>query len=150
VGAQQKIKLHITNPMTQLLNLPKLSRELLLITPIFTLAVVAGATIEVIAPTINLQSLLTFNPYLTITLAAILGLIFPIPRYATYPLALALWHQGAGLGTVYALICGEVVFESLARDAMEIKYFGIKFFTTRALVSLILIITTAIIIEMIL
>ena len=135
-------------PMTTLLK--DTSKELLIITPIFFLAVVAGSAIELYSPSFIHQTLLTDNQILSIVLAATAGVIFPIPRYATYPLALALQTQGAGYGVVFALISGEVVFESIARDLMEIRFFGIKFFSLRAILSLALVIIGGLIVELLL
>lgn len=124
--------------------------QLLFLTPLFYAAVVVGSIIELYVPAPLTHSLINSNPILAISLAACAGLILPIPRYATYPIALSLLATGASYGVILALISGEVVFESLARDALEIKLFGLKFFSLRAVVSLLLIIITGVITDLIL
>jgi len=124
--------------------------QLLFLIPLFYVAVVIGTIIELYSPAFVSDYLINSSPIIAITIAATAGLILPIPRYATYPIALALLTKGASYGVILALISGEVVFESVARDALEIKYFGLKFFSLRAVVSLVLIIITGVVTDIIL
>lgn len=121
-----------------------------LILPIFFFAVLAGVLIERFIPDSLVNSLLGKNLFIAIPLAAFLGVILPIPRYATYPIAFALLLKGSGYGVVFALISGEVIFESFVRDYVEVKYFGIKFFSLRMVLSLLLIIAGGFLIEAVL
>jgi len=113
------------------------------ILPIFLLAVFFGTLIKLFIPEQIVHSLLGKNLFISIPLAALLGIILPIPRYATYPIAFALFTKGADYGIVFALICGEVIGESIIRDILEIKLFGIRFFTARFVLSTIFIILSA-------
>ncbi len=122
-------------------------KELKTLVPIFFLAVLLGEVIERYLPDAVFDSLLGRNLLIAIPLATIIGIIFPIPRYATYPIAFALFLKGSGYGVAFALISGEVIGESVVRDLLEVKYFGLKFFTTRFVLSTIFIIAGAFIIE---
>ena len=110
------------------------------ILPIFFIAVLIGVLIKLFIPDQIVHALLGKNIFIAIPLATLLGIILPIPRYATYPIAFALLTKGAGFGVIFALICGEVIGESIIRDIMEIKLFGIRFFTVRFVLSAIFII----------
>lgn len=125
-------------------------KEMGIILPIFFIAVLIGTIMELYIPTDFISNLVNKNLYFAIPLAALIGVLLPIPRYATYPIAFALFIKGAGFGIVFALISGEVICESLARDLIEIKYLGLKFFSTRLILSLIFIIAGAFIIEILL
>ena len=117
------------------------------ILPIFFIAVLAGVLIKMFIPDQLVQVLLGKNLWIAIPLATLLGIILPIPRYATYPIAFALLTKGAGFGVVFALICGEVIGESIIRDILEIKLFGLRFFTARFVLSTIFIIMAGLAIE---
>ena len=125
-------------------------KEMRFILPVFFVAVIIGTVIELYAPDQFIADFLGENIYIAIPLAAIAGIILPIPRYATYPIAFALYLKGASFGVVFALISGEVIFESFVRDIVEIKYFGIKFFSARMILSTIFVIAGAFIIEILL
>jgi len=122
-------------------------KEIKIILPIFFIAVLAGVLIEVYIPSDLINSIIGKNLLIAIPIAALLGVFLPIPRYATYPIAFALLTKGAGFGVVFALICGEVISETIVRDILEIKYFGIKFFSLRLILSLIFIIAGGFLIE---
>jgi uncharacterized membrane protein YraQ (UPF0718 family) len=122
-------------------------KEMGIILPIFFVAVIISVLIEQFSSKDFIQTFLDKNIYLAIPLAAVLGIVLPIPRYATYPIAFALLLSGAGYGIIFALISGEVICESIARDFMEIKYLGWKFFSVRLILSLILIILGGFLIE---
>ncbi len=109
--------------------------ELKFIIPIFFVAVLVGVVIEAYIPNSIVSELLNTNLFISIPFAAIIGILLPIPRYATYPIAFALFMKGAGVGVIFALIGGEVICESIARDVLEIKYLGGKFFLYRLLLS---------------
>ena len=125
-------------------------REMKFILPIFFIAVLISVLIEFFIPDQIVNNLLGKNLLLAIPLAAIVGVILPIPRYATYPIAFTLLTKGAGFGVVFALISGEVICESLVRDVVEIKYFGLKFFSTRLILSTLFIIAGGFLIEVLL
>ena len=125
-------------------------KEMKFILPIFFVAVLAGILIEIYMPVELVNALLKENLFLAIPLAAVIGIILPIPRYATYPIAFALFEKGAGFGVVFALISGEVICESIARDIVEIKFLGIKFFSARLILSVIFVIAGGFLIEFLL
>ena len=113
--------------------------ELKIILPIFFVATFFGALIEFYLPGSVVGDILSDYSLFAIPLAAIIGILLPIPRYATYPIAFALFMKGAGFGVIFALIGGEVICESIARDIMEIEYMGGKFFLYRMMISVIFI-----------
>lgn len=109
------------------------------ILPIFFVSVLLSVLIDQFIPDSIIQLFLGKNFWIAVPVAAILGAVLPIPRYATYPIAFTLFDKGASLGVIFALICGEVIIESIVRDVMEVKYFGWRFFTSRLFVSIVLI-----------
>ncbi len=123
-------------------------KELGFILPIFFVAVFAGAIIEIYLPEGSLNILLGNSVWIAIPIAAFLGVVLPIPRYVTYPIAYALFLKGASFGVVFALIAGETISESVIRDIAEIKYFGIKFYSTRMILSVIFITLGGFLLEM--
>ncbi len=125
-------------------------KEMKFILPVFFIAVLLSTMIELYIPDHLITSLLGKNIFLAIPLAAIFGVILPIPRYATYPIAFVLFTKGAGYGVVFALISGEVICESLIRDIVEIRYFGKNFFAARLILSIPLIIAGGFLIEVLL
>jgi len=125
-------------------------KEMKFILPVFFLAVLIGALIELYLPDKFVTNLLGKNLWIAIPLATIVGVILPIPRYATYPIAFALMLKGASFGVIFALISGEVIGESIVRDIVEIKYFGFKFFSARMVLSIIFIIAGGFLIEVLL
>ena len=139
----------ITSHKTRLITLGSL-KELRTLLPIFLIAVFLSVLIEYYLPEAVFNSVLGENLIIVLPVATILGIIFPIPRYATYPIAFALMLKGAGYGVAFALISGEVIGESVVRDIVEIKYFGKRFFIWRFLISAILIICGAFLVEAIL
>ncbi len=122
-------------------------KESIKILPIFLLAVLVGVLIEMFIPDKIVYSLLGKNILIAIPLAAIVGVMLPIPRYATYPIAFALLDKGASYGVILALICGEVIGGSFIREALEIKLLGIRFFTARFILSIFFIILAGFAIE---
>ena len=114
-------------------------KELGLVLPIFLLAVFVGVLMDKYISDQIIQSFADKYWLWAIPLATVIGIIAPIPRYATYPIAFALLIKGAGFGIVFGLIGGEVICESLARDFLEIKYLGWKFFSARLVFSIIFI-----------
>lgn len=126
------------------------AKQLALLLPLFFIAVLLSVIIEQYVPNEFLETMLGNSIYWAIPIAAIVGIIFPIPRYITYPIAFALFIKGVGYGVVFALISGEVISESIVRDIYEIKLFGIKFFSTRLILSTIFIIVGGFLVEAIL
>jgi len=61
-----------------------------------------------------------------------------------------LFMKGASIGVIFALISGEVIFGSLDRDIMELKYFGLKSFLTRLVLCTIFVIVGGFLIEVLL
>ena len=106
-------------------------KEMKKIFPAFFIASLIGVMVELYVPEQIVFSVLGENPVISITLATVIGILLPIPRYATYPIAFSLLHKGASVGTVFALISGEVILGSPDRDVMEFKYFGWKPFVSR-------------------
>ena len=125
-------------------------REMRTIFPAFFVATLIGVLLEFFIPESIIYTVLGKDPFLSIVLATILGIILPIPRYATYPLAFTLMTKGAGIGVVFALISGEVICESVARDIVEVKYFGTRFFIARLVLSILFIIAGGFIMEVLL
>ncbi len=125
-------------------------KEMKTILPLFFIAIIIGVLIEIYIPNSIIASLIGKNIYLAIPLAALIGIILPIPRYATYPIAASLLLKGAGFGVIFALVAGEVITESFAREYMSIKYFGMKFFTVRTILTAILVTAGGILIEVLL
>jgi len=106
-------------------------KEMKTIIPAFFIATLIGVILEIYLPIEIAYAVLRGNPFLSILIATIIGIILPIPRYATYPIAFSLFQKGASIGVVFALISGEVIIGSPDRDVMEFKYFGWKAFTSR-------------------
>lgn len=106
-------------------------KDMKTIFPAFFIASLIGVMVELYVPEQIVFSVLGENPLISITLATVTGILLPIPRYATYPIALSLLHKGASIGTIFALIAGEVILGSPDRDVMEFKYFGWKPFISR-------------------
>jgi uncharacterized membrane protein YraQ (UPF0718 family) len=106
-------------------------KEMKMIIPAFFIATLIGVTLEIYLPVEITNAVLRDNPFLSIPLATIIGIILPIPRYATYPIAFSLSQKGASIGVIFALISGEVIIGSPDRDVMEFKYFGWKAFILR-------------------
>lgn len=125
-------------------------KKMKFILPIFFIAALISVLIELYIPDQIITSLLGKNLLFAIPLAAIAGIIFPIPRYATYPIAFTLLTKGAGFGVIFALISGEVICESFIRDLVEIKYFGLKFFSARLILSIPFVIAGGFLIEVLL
>ena len=138
-------------PQTAAVSLGSLLRDTLFdarrILPLFALAVLVSTALELYVPRDWVYSLLGRNLLLAIPLATIAGVLLPIPRYATYPIAVALYQKGATLGVVYGLIAGEVILGSLERDIMEFRYFGWRSYTLRLVLCLVLVILTAFALE---
>ena len=105
--------------------------------PIFLLANIASVFLEHYIPKDIVHSILGENRFVSILLATILGVLAPLPRYATYPLASTLFNMGASLGATSSLIWGEVILGSLDRDVLEFKYFGWRAFVARLLLSIV-------------
>jgi hypothetical protein len=110
-------------------------KEMKTIIPAFFIATLIGVTLEFYLPEEIAFVVLGQNPFLSIPLATVIGIILPIPRYATYPIALSLFKKGASIGTIFALISGEVILGSPDRDILEFKYFGWKAFLSRLILS---------------
>ena len=106
-------------------------KEMKRIFPVFFIATLISVIIEIYIPTEITRTILGKNSLLSIPLATIIGIILPIPRYATYPIAFSLFQKGASIGTIFALVSGEVILGSPGRDIMEFKYFGWKAFVSR-------------------
>jgi uncharacterized membrane protein YraQ (UPF0718 family) len=106
-------------------------KEMKTIIPAFFIATLIGVMLEFYLPEEIAFTVLGKNPFLSIPLATVIGIVLPIPRYATYPIAFSLFQKGASIGTIFALISGEVIFGSPDRDVMEFKYFGWKAFVSR-------------------
>lgn len=124
--------------------------EMKTIFPAFFVATLASVLIEFFVPESIIYMVLGKNLFLSIVLATIFGIVLPIPRYATYPIALSLLHKGASIGAIFALISGEVIIGSPDRDVMEFKYFGWKSFVLRGVLCTIFVIIGSLIMEAIL
>ena len=107
------------------------------ILPIFFLANIASVFLKHFIPENIVYSFLGENIFLSIPFATIVGVLIPLPRYATYPLASVLFEMGACIGSVCSLIWGEVILGSLDRDVIEIKYFGWRSFLARLFLSIL-------------
>jgi hypothetical protein len=125
-------------------------KEMKTIIPAFFIATLIGVVLEFYLPEEIAFTVLGKNPFLSIPLATVIGIILPIPRYATYPIALSLFKKGASIGTIFALISGEVIFGSPDRDVMEFKYFGWKAFVLRLILCTAFVIVGGLIVEVLL
>jgi len=125
-------------------------REMRMIFPAFFIATLIGVSLEFLIPESIVYTVLGKDPFLSIVLATILGIVLPIPRFATYPIALSLLQKGASIGTIFALISGEVIIGSPDRDIMEFKYFGWKSFVVRGTLCTIFVIIGSLIVEILL
>ena len=114
-------------------------KELKFLLPIFFAASIVGVLIEQYLPASTFDLVVGKNLVWAIPVAVLIGIVFPIPRYATYPIAFALFVKGVGYGIIFALISGEVIGESVVRDVIELKYLGWKFFVARFAFSVIFI-----------
>ena len=117
------------------------------ILPLFALAVLVSTAMELFVARDWVYSILGENLLVAIPLATIAGILLPIPRYATYPIALALYQKGATLGVVYALIAGEVIVGSLDRDIMELRFFGWRSYGLRLVLCTLFVILTGFALE---
>lgn len=122
-------------------------KEIKYIFPMFFVAVLFSALIELYIPNQIVYAVLGKDLLFSIPLATILGVVLPIPRYATYPIALTLYMKGASIGVVFSLISGEVIVESLDRDIMELKYFGSKSYVLRMILCTFFVILGGFLIE---
>jgi uncharacterized membrane protein YraQ (UPF0718 family) len=125
-------------------------KEFKFLLPIFFLSVVVAVLIERFIPSDFIFAILGDNLFIAIPLAAFIGVVLPIPRYATYPIAFALFTKGASIGVIFALIAGEVICENIIGDVMEAKFFGLKYFTVRLLLSIVFISIGGFVIEVLL
>jgi len=121
--------------------------EMKKIFPAVFIATLISVMFETYIPPEITRTILGKNPLLSIPLATIIGIILPIPRYATYPIASSLLQQGASLGAIFSLIAGEVIIGSPDRDVMEFKYFGWKAFTLRLVLCMVLVILGGFLVE---
>ena len=101
------------------------------ILPLFFLAILVSTVIDFYVSAEVVYSVLGENMLVAIPLAAIIGIVLPIPRYATYPIAFTLYLKGAPLSVVFALISGEVILGAPDRDVMEYKFFGARSYILR-------------------
>ena len=122
-------------------------KEMRTIIPIFFIATLIGVTLEFYLPEDIVQLVLGRDPLLSIPLATFIGILLPIPRYATYPIALSLFIKGASIGTIFALISGEVILGAPDRDILEFKYFGWKSFVSRLVLCTIFVIAFGLLAE---
>jgi hypothetical protein len=122
-------------------------KEMKKIFPVFFIASLIGIMVELYVPEQIVFSVLGENPFISITLATVMGILLPIPRYATYPIAFSLLHKGASIGTVFSLISGEVILGSPDRDIMEFKYFGWKPFVSRLVLCTVFVISGGLLAE---
>jgi len=122
-------------------------RDMRTIFPAFFVATLIGVLLEFFIPEDIVYTVLGKDPFLSIVLATILGIILPIPRYATYPIAFSLLQKGATVGTIFALISGEVIIGSPDRDIMEFKYFGWKSFVARGILCTVFVIIGSLVVE---
>jgi len=125
-------------------------KDMKTIIPAFFIATLIGVVLEFYLPEEIAFTVLGKNPFLSIPLATVIGILLPIPRYATYPIALSLFQKGASVGTIFALISGEVILGSPDRDVMEFKYFGWKAFVSRMILCTIFVTLGGLAVEVIL
>jgi len=118
------------------------ARDMAKLFPTFFAAVVFSTILKLYVPSDFVYNVLGKNMWTAVPLATVAGVILPIPRYATYPIALALMQKGAPLAVVYSLIAGEVILGSLERDIMELQFFGWKSYLLRMLLCTVFVIAT--------
>ena len=122
-------------------------KDLLKILPIFFIAIIISVIAELNIPDDIIQSILGKNLITSILVATTAGIILPFPQYASYPFASFLYNSGAYLGAVFAFIAGEVFIGNLFEDNLEIKYFSLRFWLMRFVVSFVLIFGGALLLQ---
>jgi len=125
-------------------------KQLALLSVMFYISILISNILRNYVPSEMLESILGHNLLGSITVATLLGVALPLPKYATYPIAHALFKKGAFISAASALIWGEVIISDIACDIMEIKYFGKKFWFTRMCIISLMIIACSLIVEAIL
>ncbi|HUX99559.1 MAG TPA: hypothetical protein VMV49_08405 [Candidatus Deferrimicrobium sp.] len=131
----------------------KKSIKLFIITlPIFVFALILMGLLlnDYVLPPTWIQSVL--GPYQDsglqgVFIGTMLGFPLPGPRYAIYPIANALYHSGAGLGTIGALICSQQIIDVPEGMFIEIKMMGTRFFAIRTMTAVIVVFMAGVIIE---
>ncbi len=121
--------------------------EMKKIFPAFFVVTLLSVIFETYVPMGITRAILGKNQLLSIPLATAIGIILPIPRYATYPIAFSLLQQGASMGAIFSLIAGEVIIGSPDRDVMEFKYFGWKAFTLRLVLCMVFVMLGGFLVE---
>ena len=117
------------------------------IIPVFFIAVVISVLAETHIPDSFVQGILGKNLIISTLIATFAGIILPFPQYSSYPFAFFLYNSGAYIGAVFAFIAGEVFIGNILEDYLEIKYFSLRFWLMRFIVSFVLIFIGAIIIQ---
>ena len=113
-------------------------KELAIMLPIFFVAIVLATVIEIYASGSAIQTIFQDNWLIAIPILAVLASIIPLPRYADYPIAFALFLIGAGYGAVFVILSAESIGD-IVRNITESRYFGIRYTIARTVLSIILI-----------
>jgi len=120
------------------------------ILPLFFVAILISTIIDFFVSAELVYSVLGANLLVAIPLATIIGMVLPIPRYATYPIAFTLYLKGAPLSVVFTLISGEVILGAPDRDVMEFKFFGARSYILRFVLCTVFVILGGYLMEVIL
>jgi len=120
------------------------------ILPLFFVAILISTIIDFFVSAELVYSVLGANLLVAIPLATIIGMVLPIPRYATYPIAFTLYLKGAPLSVVFTLISGEVILGAPDRDVMEFKFFGARSYILRFVLCTVFVILGGYLMEFIL
>ncbi len=94
----------------------------------------------------------TLGPYANsgfkgIFIGTMMGFPLPGPRYAIYPIANALYVNGAGLGMIAALICSQQIIDVPEGMFIEIKMMGWRFFAYRTFTAVVVVFMAGVIAE---
>ncbi len=122
-------------------------KDLIILLPVFFIAIVISVVAEAYIPDIVIQSILGKNLIIAILVATAAGILLPFPKYTSYPFAAFLYSSGAHIGAVFAFIAGEVFIGNVFEDYLEIKYFSFRFWIMRFFVSFVLIFIGALIFQ---
>lgn len=125
-------------------------KDLVMFLPVFFIAIIISVIAEVKIPDSVVHSILGQNLVLSIAIATLAGIILPFPQYASYPFAAFLYNSGAYIGAVFAFIAGEVFIGNVFEDYLEIKYFSLRFWLMRFVVSFLLVFIGGLIIQILL
>ena len=132
------------------MDIKKSLKQLVFLSVIFFVSILISNIVKFYISDEILEAILGQRLVISVVLSTLLGIILPLPKFATYPLAFALYEKGAFISAACALIWGEIIISDIANDLIEIKYFGKKYWLIRMLVMVMLIIPFSLVLEVVL